>query len=150
MKRTFIIFLLLLLAVPAAIAQSASLKVSRILDGKVVPTERMVTTKVKGRALSKYNLSFYRSARFVANRKERNQCIEAVEQDMHADRNTSSVQRRSEKHTTIAFKLKPQGTVNRYVTLVCTKEGDNRYSITVIYMEGSVKSLDELNKLINK
>lgn len=150
MKRTFIISMMLLMVALSAGAQSASLKVSQILDGKVVPLSRMVVTKVKGRALSKYNLSYYRSARFVANRQERNQCIEAVEQDLQADQHASSVQKRTDKRTSIAFKLKQQGTVNRFVTLVCTKEGDNQYNITAIYMEGAVKSLDELSKLINK
>ena len=124
--------------------------VETITSGKVVPMERMVVTKVKGRALSKYGLNYYRSARFVANRRERSQCIEAVEQDMRADKHTSSVQKRSEKRTSIACKLKQQGDNNRYVSLVCTKEANNQYAITVIYMEGPVKSLSELNKLINK
>ncbi|HBN46650.1 MAG TPA: hypothetical protein DD401_03195 [Prevotella sp.] len=150
MKPRFILSMLLMMVVTAASAQSANLKVSQVFNGKVVPMERMVVTKVKGRALSKYGLNYYRSARFVANRRERSQCIEAVEQDMRADKHTSSVQKRSEKRTSIAFKLKQQGDNNRYVSLVCTKEANNQYAITVIYMEGPVKSLSELNKLINK
>ncbi len=150
MKLRIILSMLLMMVVTAASAQSASLKVNQIFDGKVVPMERMVVTKVKGRALSKYGLNYYRSARFAANRWERNQCIEAVEQDMRADKHTSSVQKRSDKRTSIAFKLKQQGDNNRYVSFVCTKEANNQYAITVIYMEGPVKSLSELNKLINK
>ncbi len=142
--------MLLMMAVTTASAQSASLKVTRIFEGKVLPLDRMVVTKVKGRALSKYGLNYYRSARFVANRQERNECIEAVEQDLRADKPTSSAQKRSERRTSIAFKLKQQGANNRYVSFVCTKEGNKRYAITVIYMEGPVKSLSELNKMINK
>ena len=128
--------MLLMMAVTTASAQSASLKVTRIFEGKVLPLDRMVVTKVKGRALSKYGLNYYRSARFVANRQERNECIEAVEQDLRADKPTSSAQKRSERRTSIAFKLKQQGANNRYVSFVCTKEGNKRYAITVIYMEG--------------
>ena len=46
--------------------------------------------------------------------------------------------------------LRPQGASNRFITLVCNKEDDDQYGITLIYMEGTVKSLNELNKLINK
>ena len=150
MKLRFIISALLMMLATAVSAQSANLKVSQILDGKVVPLERMVVTKVKGRSLSKYGLNYYRSARFVANSKERTQCIEAVDQDLNANGQSSSIQKRSEWRTSIAFKLKQQNTTNRYVSFVCTKEDNQQYAITVIYMEGPVKSLNELNKMINK
>lgn len=150
MKLRFIISMLLMMVVTAASAQSASLKVNQIFNGKIVPLDRMVVTKVKGKALNKYGLNYYRSARFVANRQERSQCIEAMEQDMRADKHASSVQKRSEKRTSIAFKLAQQGSNNRYVSFVCTKEDNQQYAITVIYMEGPVKSLSELNKMINK
>lgn len=47
MKLRFIISALLMMLATAVSAQSANLKVSQILDGKVVPLERMVVTKVK-------------------------------------------------------------------------------------------------------
>ncbi len=150
MKLRLLIYILLTMVSTAAGAQSANLKVNQIFTGKVVPLERMVVTKVKGKALSKYGLNYYRSARFVANRQERSKCIDAVEQDMRAMGSGSTAQKRSEKHTAIAFMLKPQGASNRFITLVCTKEDQNQYGITVIYMEGAVRSLNELNKLINK
>lgn len=150
MKLKLFIYILLTMVSTAVNAQSANLKVNQIFTGKVIPLERMVVTKVKGRALSKYGLNYYRSARFVANRKERYRCINAVEQDMRAMGSGSSAQKRSERHTAITFMLKPQGASNRFITLVCNKEDDNQYGITLIYMEGTVKSLNELNKLINK
>lgn len=45
-----------------AFAQNANLQVNRIMDGKIVPLDRMVVTKVRGRALSRHKLSYYRSA----------------------------------------------------------------------------------------
>lgn len=150
MKLRLFIYILLTMVSTAVSAQSASLKVNQIFAGKVVPLERMVVTKVKGRALSKYGLNYYRSARFVANRQERYKCIDAVEQDMRTMGSGSTAQKRSERHTAIAFMLKPQGANNRFITFVCTKEDNDQYGITVIYMEGTVKSLNELNKLINK
>lgn len=44
-----------------AFAQNANLQVNRIMDGKIVPLDRMVVTKVRGRALSRYKLCYYRS-----------------------------------------------------------------------------------------
>ncbi len=150
MKLRLFIYILLTMVSTAVSAQSASLKVNQIFTGKVIPLERMVVTKVKGRALSKYGLNYYRSARFVANRQERYKCIDAVEQDMRTTGSGSTAQKRSEMHTAIAFMLKPQGANNRFITFVCNKEDNDQYAITVIYMEGTVKDLHELNKLINK
>lgn len=150
MKLRLFIYILLTMVSTAVSAQSASLKVNQIFTGKVIPLERMVVTKVKGRALSKYGLNYYRSARFVANRQERFKCIDAVEQDMRTTCSGSTAQKRSEMHTAIAFMLKPQGANNRFITFVCNKEDNDQYAITVIYMEGTVKDLHELNKLINK
>lgn len=150
MKLRLFIYILLTMVSTAGNAQSANLKVNQIFAGKVVPMDRMVVTKVKGRALSKYGLNYYRSARFVANRHERSRCIEAVEQDMRTMGSGSRAQKRSEEHTAIAFMLKPQGANNRFITLVCTKDDNDQYGIIVIYMEGTVRNLNELNKLINK
>ena len=150
MKLKLFIYILLTMVSTAAGAQSASLKVNQIFTGKIIPLERMVVNKVKGKGLSKYGLNYYRSARFVANRQERFKCRDAVEQDMRTSGSGSTAQKRSEKRTAIAFMLKPQGASNRFITLVCNKEGNDQYGITVIYMEGTVKSLNELNKLINK
>ena len=140
---------MLTLSVTLGHAQSANLKVNQIFDGRVVPKERMVLTRVKGRSLSKYGLTYYRSARFVASRKERYRCINAVEQDMRAMGSGSTAQKRSERHTAIAFMLRPQGASNRFITLVCNKEDDDQYGITLIYMEGTVKTIAELKKRIN-
>lgn len=148
MKLKFVISLLLTLSVTLGHAQSANLKVNQIFDGKVVPKERMVLTGVKGRSLSKYGLTYYRSARFVATRWERNQCIAIVENDM-ANNMLGSSTKRSEKHTSITLMLKPQGTTNRFISFVCSKESNNQYNTIVIYMEGTVKNIAELNKRIN-
>lgn len=148
MKPKFIISLLLTLVVTLGHAQSANLKVNQIFDGKVVPKERMVLTKVRGRSLSKYGLTYYRSARFVTTRWGRDQCIAIVESDM-ANNMLGSSTKRSEKHTSITLMLKPQGTTNRFISFVSRKESNNHYNTIVIYMEGTVKSIAELNKRIN-
>ena len=148
MKLKFVISLLLTLSVTLGHAQSANLKVNQIFDGRVVPKERMVLTRAKGRSLSKYGLTYYRSARFVATRWERDQCIAIVENDMANNRLGSST-KRSAKHTSITLMLKPKGTTNCFISFVCSKESNNQYNTIVIYMEGTVKTIAELKKRIN-
>ena len=47
------------------------LNVNALFQGKVVPHEEMVDVRVKGRAISKYKLDFYRSIRFNATEQQR-------------------------------------------------------------------------------
>ena len=148
MKLKLFIYILLTMVSTAVNAQSANLKVNQIFTGKVIPLERMVVTKVKGRALSKYGLNYYRSARFVATRWERDQCIAIVENDMANNRLGSST-KRSAKHTSITLMLKPKGTTNCFISFVCSKESNNQYNTIVIYLEGTVKTIAELKKQKN-
>ena len=49
----------------AAIAKAQSgLNIAPLFEGKIIPQGRMVETRVKGKALSKYQLSFFSSVRF--------------------------------------------------------------------------------------
>ena len=58
-----------LITIATAQAQSG-LNVSPLFEGKIIPTQRMVETRVKGKMLSKYQLTFFRSVRFKANNKQ--------------------------------------------------------------------------------
>ena len=62
--RIFLTIALGLLAFAAHAQQGLS--VNSLFQGKVVPRENMVEVRVKGRAISKYGLEFYRSVRFNA------------------------------------------------------------------------------------
>ena len=62
------IFLTILLSGFACLLHAQQgLNVNELFIGKLVPREQMVEVRVKGRALSKYNLNFYHSIRFKAN-----------------------------------------------------------------------------------
>ena len=62
-------------------AQSG-LNVSPLFEGKIIPTQRMVETRVKGKMLTKYQLTFFRSVRFQANNKQEiNRIHNLIEQD---------------------------------------------------------------------
>lgn len=64
-----------------AFAQNANLQVNRIMDGKIVPIDRMVVTKVRGRALSRYKLCYYRSTHRGDGGGKGGLCAHAVDAD---------------------------------------------------------------------
>lgn len=147
-RRLFIIIILSLtaLAVPA---QPASLGVTHILDGKVIPLNRMVVTKVRGRALSRYKLSYYRSARFTASASEMELCRKAINEDAGKSKG-NAMTTQSKNRLSIAFMLPPTGKTNRFVSYLHERQDKGRYSITIIYMEGTVSSLEDLQQLVNR
>ena len=57
------------------------LNVNTLFQGKVVPHEEMVDVRVKGRAISKYKLDFYRSIRFNATEQQRKVVDDLVDSD---------------------------------------------------------------------
>lgn len=132
-------------------AQSATLQVTRIFDGKVVPTSRMVLTRVRGKALSKYQLSFYRSARFQATEAEAREvnALVMLDKRLSDKARLSSKTVRKTHEQSIVFGLPAENQLNRYICLHTKTEG-RATIVTVIYMEGTVKDVLELNKLINK
>ena len=142
-----IIIITWLLTIATAQAQSG-LSVSPLFEGKIIPTQRMVETRVKGKMLTKYQLTLFRSVRFKANNKQEiNRVHEMIEQDKKKNpgitytENYSSEKSRSKE--TLMLQLPKQGNQNRFL---CYKR--NNEEVTVIYMEGSLNSLDTLRELI--
>ena len=142
-----IIIITWLLTIATAQAQSG-LSVSPLFEGKIIPTQRMVETRVKGKMLTKYQLTLFRSVRFKANNKQEiNRVHEMIEQDKKKNpgitytENYSSEKSRSKE--TLMLQLPKQGNQNRFL---CYKR--NNEEVTVIYMEGTLNSLDTLRELI--
>ena len=120
------------------------LKVNALFQGKVVPHEEMVDVRVKGRAISKYKLDFYRSIRFNATEQQRNVVDDLV--DCKTAMGTEQTTRNGT--TTLIMTLPKQGNMNRYLCYVTCRKGRTTM-ITVVYMEGKVESIAELRKLIH-
>lgn len=147
MKKMLIIIISWLMIVATAQAQSG-LNVSSLFEGKIIPTQRMVETRVKGKMLSKYQLTFFRSVRFKAdNKQEINRVHNLIDKDVktfpgfaYADNYFSEKSRSKE---TLMLQLPKQGNQNRFL---CYKR--NNEEITVIYMEGTLNSLGTLRELI--
>ena len=147
MKRVLLIIVAWLSIVVTAGAQSG-LNIEPLFAGKIIPQQRMVETRVKGKMLSKYQLTFFRSVRFKANNKQEiNRVRDLIELDTKENpgfaygENYSS--KKSHSKETFMLQLPKQGSQNRFL---CYKR--NKEEITVIYMEGTLNSLSTLRVLI--
>ena len=147
MKRVLMIIMACFWMLLSANAQSG-LNIEPLFAGKIIPQQRMVETRVKGKMLSKYQLTFFRSVRFKANNKQEiNRVRDLIELDTKENpgfaygENYSS--KKSHSKETFMLQLPKQGSQNRFL---CYKR--NKEEITVIYMEGTLNSLSTLRELI--
>ena len=63
MKQLVIILMMMLCH--SAYAQKG-MHISALFEGKIVPSSKMVETRIRGKAISKYKLSYFHSVRFDA------------------------------------------------------------------------------------
>ena len=145
MKRLIVLILMAALLPHAAIAQTG-LHSDAVFKGQVVPQNAMVEVKVRGRTLSRYRLTFYHSVRFKANAQQKTTMDHLVTQDKAQA--TGTELRRKGHTSSLILCLPPQGRTHRYLCYL-TNGSKGHWAITVVYMEGSVSSIDELRKLIN-
>ena len=145
MKRRIIFALLALLLPLFALAQKG-LHANAAFTGQIVPQDQTVEVKVRGRALSAYRLTFYHSVRFKANAQQKSTMDNLVEKDKAQVIGTEL--RRKGHTSSLILCLPPQGRTHRYLCYL-TNGSRGHWAITVVYMEGSVSSIDELRKLIN-
>lgn len=145
MKRRIIFALLALLLPLFALAQKG-LHANAAFTGQIVPQDQTVEVKVRGRALSAYRLTFYHSVRFKANAQQKSTMDNLVEKDKAQAIGTEL--RRKGHTSSLILCLPPQGWTHRYLCYL-TNGSKGHWAITVVYMEGSVSSIDELRKLIN-
>ncbi len=145
MKRRIIFALLALLLPLFALAQKG-LHANAAFTGQIVPQGQTVEVKVRGRALSAYRLTFYHSVRFKANAQQKSTMDNLVEKDKAQAIGTEL--RRKGHTSSLILCLPPQGRTHRYLCYL-TNGSKGHWVITVVYMEGSVSSIDELRKLIN-
>ncbi|WP_155267372.1 DUF6108 family protein [Xylanibacter ruminicola] len=147
MKRVLMIITACFSMLISVEAQSG-LHIAPLFEGKIIPQQRMVETRVKGKMLSKYQLTLFRSVRFNANTKQEIARVhDLIELDkkkypsnIYSD-NYSSTKSRSKE--TLMLQLSKEGNHNRFL---CYKR--NNEEVTVIYMEGTLNSLDTLRELI--
>ncbi len=129
----------------AAHAQTG-LKVNELFQGRVIPQERMIETRVRGKTLEKYRLTYYRSLRFNATEEE----SKRLRQLMDGDSQGCFAYISDRKNTfTYKWQAPALGGKNRFV---CYQEQwankADSCEVTVIYMEGTVGSLGQLEELL--
>ena len=132
----------------ATVKAQSGLNISPLFEGKIVPQQRMVETRVKGKMLSKYQLTFFRSVRFQADSKQEiTRVRDLIELDLKKNpgftyaENYSS--EKSHSKETLMLQLPKQGSQNRF--LCYKRKGEE---VVVIYMEGTLNSLETLRELI--
>ena len=132
----------------------AGLHINQVFEGKIVPKSQMVETRIRGKAISKYRLSFFHSVRFTCDNETFKRIDHLASQDfvdgtsqfgqtspqssgiMHSEGN--------KKVFTQMYELPRKGATTRYL---CYKRRNDL--VTVIYLEGSLTSLNELKKILN-
>ena len=137
-------------------AQS-NMNISDLFEGKVVPASQMVETRIRGKAISQYKLTYFHSVRFKADEALVKRVDHLAVKDFVNDseklkdrkpdsrgfyHSNSLKVANGKKSFTQMYELAPHGSTNRYL---CYKVVDD--VMTVIYLEGSVSSLDELKKI---
>ena len=137
-------------------AQSG-LHINQLFEGKIVPKRQMVETLIRGKAISKYKLSYFHSVRFKADEALVKKIDHLIVRDFVNDsekpkdrqpdsrgfyHSDSMKKARGRKSFTQMYELAPHGSTNRYL---CYKVVDD--VMTVIYLEGTVSSLDELKEI---
>ena len=134
----------------------ADLKINALFEGRVIPQERMVETRVRGRTLAKYQLTYYRSVRFNATEEEAGRLLKMVEADGRGhfatgSNKTGKTMFGREHSVTFKAQVRKQGDKNCFLCYQAWWRGSTpEREVTVIYMEGSVKSLEQLEELLNK
>lgn len=149
MKRILMVIFLFVVTALMVDAQSRDLNIWSIFEtDQVVPSSRKIETRVKGRALSKYRLNYYRSVRMKPSADEAASIYALFKKDWGDNPNYKIYG--SSSFENICLMLPRQGKDNRFMCLV--RKGTKRHiqELTLIYLEGSVSSINELKSLIGK
>ena len=145
MKKTLIIFALLLALPTAALAQDR-LHASAVFEGKVVPKDRMVETIVKGEYIKDYGLTLFRSVRMDVNDTE----LERISSLILADSADALSKETEIAHNRLSYALIALSPEKSDRCFLCfqSKPSSNGLdtSVIVVYMEGDT-TLTELKRL---
>lgn len=147
-RRIFLTITLFWLA--TAVHAQQGLHINGLLSGKIISQSEMaaiggVEVRVRGRALSKYNLNFYHSYHFVATAGQKAKVDELITKD-RLKAISSEVTTKGRAVTTI-LTMPAEGANNRFICYIVRPKG-KAAELTVVYMEGRVRNISELRKLI--
>ncbi len=149
MRKTVII-LLLLTAQLIGWAQTG-LHINELFEGRIIPQERMMETRVRGKSIAKYQLTYYRSLRLNVTNKEAGQLRQLLGLDTEQSIDWRTSRKNPHSWDTWTCKMQMPSTGNKNRFLCYQEEWDKEHEqckLTVIYMEGSVDSLEKLEQLL--
>ena len=147
MKRLLLSLSFIICHLTFSVAQTG-LHIDELFEGHIIPRERMVETRVRGRTLAKYQLTFYRSLRFSASTEEVAHLRRIIDEDGRGHHATGT---ETGKTYTMHIQLSPQGGKNRFLCYQDVFESKKKpREVTVIYMEGTISDIYKLEEIINK
>ena len=147
MKRLLLSLSFIICHLTFSIAQTG-LHINELFEGNIIPRERMVETRVRGRTLAKYQLTFYRSLRFSASTEEVARLRRIIDEDGRGHHATGT---EAGKTYTMHIQLSPQGGKNRFLCYQDVFESKKKpREVMVIYMEGTISDIYKLEEIINK
>lgn len=149
MRMRKIIIITMMLAVAIGAMAQQGLAVDKVFQGHIVPLEQMVETRVRGKDIAKYQLTYFRSLRFGATPAQTEEIFTLVEKDEHLESVRSGGDRPGARDTrTLMVRLKPTAKGNRFVCMKARNISGKRNEIILIYMEGSLNSLEKLGEIL--
>ena len=149
MRKIIIMFLMLVASL--TVSAQTGLKINELFEGRIIPQERMMETRVRGKSIAKYQLSYYRSLRLNVTSEEAGQVRALLGKDAEQSVDMRTSRKNPHRWDTWTCKLQMPSAAgkNRYV---CYQEQFDKQhekcELTVIYMEGSVDSLEKLEELL--
>lgn len=148
-RLLFCLLLLFAAAAQSPLSAQSGLNISPLFDGDIIPQERMVETRVRGKSIEKYRLTYYRSLRMDISDEENAQIMALIDKDKEQCHYHSAYRKNphSAKTYTCKLQLAKSGDKNRFLCYQSMSKKDI-YEVTVIYMEGTVGSLEELEELL--
>lgn len=145
MKR--FVILLAFTACQLFVMAQKELHIGALFEGKIVPHDQMVETRVRGRSLSKYGLTYFHSVRFEPSTKEEKTLKKLLKEDM-AERASQDYQCYIDDEKGLYQVFIQLPVANGKKRVLCYRQ---RYdSVLVIYMEGPGASFNTLGKMSNK
>ena len=144
---TRILTTIIMLIVSLAMQAQQGLPINKLFAGDIVPQNEMVETRIKGKEIAKYQLSYFRSLRFEAGKSDVEQIRALLETGKHQDMYFRSD--KPSKSLTIMVQFMPQGQLNRFACMKVRNTNKTIENVTVIYMEGRLDSLEKLQGIIN-
>ena len=147
MKRLLLSLSFVICHLTFSVAQTG-LRINDLFEGRIIPRERMVETRVRGRTLAKYQLTFYRSLRFSASTEEVAHLRRIIDEDGLGHHATGT---EAGNTYTMHIQLSPQGGKNRFLCYQDVFESKKKpREVMVIYMEGTISDIYKLEEIINK